>query len=63
MMNSLHRLAAATLVLCVGSCPGFACPPSDDTPRETVPPQAPMPDTAAAPADDDAWQAQFAPDP
>jgi hypothetical protein len=53
-MTSLHRLAAALLVLGTGSPFAFACPPEDKQ-SETTP--------AVTPASDDAWEAQFAPDP
>jgi hypothetical protein len=54
-MNSLYRLAASTLVLCLAA-PLLACPPEEKS--EAAPP-AELP----APASDDAWEAQFAPDP
>lgn len=58
-MTSLHRLAAATLILCAGSCWSLAEPP-EAKPAETAPEPTPP---AAAPAGEDSWEAQFAPDP
>jgi hypothetical protein len=62
-MTSLARLAAATLVLCAGSAIAASSPP-EDQPAPAAPPAAsPATPPAATPTDDQAWEAQFAPDP
>lgn len=63
-MTSLARLAAATLVLCAGSAIAASSPPEEQAtpvpPTTTTPPVVPP---AATPAEEQEWEAQFAPDP